>query len=115
MKQIPFLILAVWASSSPVHSEDMKDPHPEETAVAPTTARILGSIPDGTPPPPEPPKPKFIVPTKDVLETKSVEQGGRTITLRKINPIALPPPEPSSMRTTTDSAPTRNIWQAPIA
>jgi hypothetical protein len=60
----------------------------------PTAPRILGSIPDGTPPPPEPPKPKFIVPTKDVLETQSVEQDGRTITLRKINPIALPPPPP---------------------
>jgi hypothetical protein len=60
----------------------------------PTAARILGSIPDGTPPPPEPPKPKFIVPAKDVLESKSIQQGGRTITVREIKPIALPPPPP---------------------
>jgi hypothetical protein len=61
-------------------------------AAAPSPARILGKIADGTPPPPEPPKPKFIIPAKDVLESKSIQQGGRTITVRKINPIALPPP-----------------------
>jgi hypothetical protein len=94
MKPIPLLFLASVACLAPVLSQDAKDSLPEETAATPTAARILGTIPDGTPPPPEPPKPKFIVPTKDVLETKSVEQGGRTITLRKINPIALPPPPP---------------------
>jgi hypothetical protein len=57
-----------------------------------TTARILGEIPDGTPPPPEPPKPEFIIPAKDILKTTTHQQGGRTITVRKINPIALPEP-----------------------
>lgn len=94
MKPVPLLFLAMLASLAPVLSQDVKNPLPAETVAAPTAARILGTIPDGTPPPPEPPKPKFIVPTKDVLESKSVEQGGRTITLRKINPIALPPPPP---------------------
>ena len=37
-------------------------------------ARIIGDIPDGTPPPPEPPKPKFIVPTKDILESKTSQE-----------------------------------------
>jgi hypothetical protein len=59
---------------------------------AATSARILGEIPDGTPPPPEPPKPKFIIPAKDVLHTKIHHQGGRQITVRKITPIQLPPP-----------------------
>ena len=82
------------ASYLPVLSQDANDSLSEETAATPTTARILGSIPDGTPPPPEPLKPKYIVASKDVLESKSIQQGGRTITLREINPIALPPPPP---------------------
>ncbi len=65
-----------------------------DTLPSPTAARILGSIPDGAPPPPEPPKPKFIVPSRYVLETKSIQQGGRTITVREIKPITLPPPPP---------------------
>ena len=65
-----------------------------------TTARILGTIPDGTPPPPEPPKPEFVVPSEDILRTTSHHQGGRTITLRQIKPIDLPPPpEPTAFET----------------
>ncbi|MGL4399603.1 MAG: hypothetical protein ACRCXD_07020 [Luteolibacter sp.] len=94
MKPIPLFLLAIAASFTPVLSQDAIDFLPEETATTPTAARILGNVPDGTPPPPEPPKPKFIVPTKDVLESKSVQQGGRTITVRQIKPIALPPPPP---------------------
>lgn len=60
----------------------------------PTTARILGDIPDGTPPPPAEPKPEFEVAKSDVLRTATHEQGGRTITIREIKPIALPPPPP---------------------
>ena len=71
----------------------------------PAAARILGEIPDGTPPPPAPPKPKFIVPAKDVLATTSQQQGGRTITFQKIKPIALPsPPEPASPVAPIDAA-----------
>jgi hypothetical protein len=58
----------------------------------PTAARIIGNIPDGTPPLPQPPKPKFIVPARDILATTTQQQGGRTITLNRIKPIALPPP-----------------------
>jgi hypothetical protein len=52
--------------------------------VVPTTARIIWNIPDGTPPPPQAPKPAFVVPTKDNLTTTTHEQGGRTITIQKI-------------------------------
>ncbi|MGL4400318.1 MAG: hypothetical protein ACRCXD_10650 [Luteolibacter sp.] len=94
MKPLPLVFLAVMAIHLPVLSQDTAGNFPEEQAPSPTVARILGSVPDGTPPPPEPPKPKFIVPAKDVLESKSIQQGGRTITVRKINPIALSPPPP---------------------
>ena len=57
-----------------------------------TTARIFGELPDGTPPSPEPAKPAFIVPAKDILETETHEQGGREITIQEIKPIELPPP-----------------------
>ena len=66
--------------------------HAQNKLPATFHARILGEIPDGTPPPPQPPKPKFIVPAKDVLHTKIHQQGGRQITVRNINPIQLPPP-----------------------
>jgi hypothetical protein len=61
-------------------------------ATVPTAARILGEIPDGTPPPPAPPKPEFRIPAQDILEATTHEQGGRTITVQQIKPIALPPP-----------------------
>ena len=57
---------------------------------------ILGNIPAGTPPPPAPPKPPFVVPPSDILATTTHEQGGRTITIRKIKPIELPPPPDSA-------------------
>ena len=63
-----------------------------QPAPAPTTARVIGDLPDGTPPPPEPPKPAFIVATKDILDTEIHEEGGRKITIQEINPIDLPPP-----------------------
>jgi hypothetical protein len=72
--------------------------------ILPTTARILGNIPDGTPPPPAPPKPTFIIPAKDILTSASHQQGGRTITIQKIKPIALPPlPEPETAMVASDA------------
>lgn len=56
-----------------------------------TTARVLGDLPDGTPPPPERAKPGFSIPAKDVVETEIHHQGGRKIIVREIAPIALPP------------------------
>ncbi|MEI6655707.1 MAG: hypothetical protein WCP45_13150 [Verrucomicrobiota bacterium] len=63
-----------------------------ESADLPATACILGDLPDGTPPPPQPPQPVFRVPAKDILATTTHQQGGRSITIRRIKPIALPPP-----------------------
>jgi hypothetical protein len=64
----------------------------ETTLAMPTTARILGEIPDGTPPPPQPPKPEYHIAARDILTTATHQQGGRTITIRQIKPIDLPPP-----------------------
>lgn len=69
------------------------------------TARIIGKVQDGTPPPPEAPRPVFIVPAQDILKTKSQQQGGRRITVQEIKPIALPAPvEPPSPPDLGDSA-----------
>jgi hypothetical protein len=97
MKLIPPILLTFIATATLAHSQ--AEP-PAASAVASaasvTTARILGEIPDGTPPPPAPPKPEYHVATRDVLATATHEQGGRTITIREIKPIALPPlPLPS--------------------
>lgn len=57
-------------------------------------AHIPYPIPDGTPPPPAPPKPTWTVPQQDVLSAKAYAEGGRTITVREIKPIPLPEPPP---------------------
>lgn len=83
----PSIVFAVlMALEPPVFSQ------PEESPSPPTTARIIGELPDGTSPPPEPPKPKFIIPEEEILESQIHEQGGRKIVVQKISPIALPPP-----------------------
>ena len=93
MKPRPLKFLAALSCISSAFSQG--DFHGEITAPqaapAPTSARIIGDLPDGTPPPPAPPKPGFIVATKDILETRTHQQGGREITIQKIKPIALPP------------------------
>jgi hypothetical protein len=93
LRIIPVLFAATLAYSQ---DESSSVPSESETATLaePTTARILGEIPDGTPPPPAPPKPEYHVAARDVLSTATHEQGGRTITIREIKPIALPPPPP---------------------
>ena len=80
MKKFPLLLL-ILQFCSPLLSADESQKE---------SARIIGDIPDGTPPPPEPPKPKFIVPAKDILKSKTYQQGGRKITVQRITPIALP-------------------------
>ena len=83
-----FIILAITSCSSLGIAEE------ERPISAPdaNSARVIGDIPDGTPPPPQPLMPKFIVPAKDVLETTTHQQGGREITIQRIAPITLPPP-----------------------
>ncbi len=86
MKRIPIPLALLAALAAAVFA------HAQDTQIAIHPARILGEIPDGTPPPPQPPKPEFIIPAKDILETTTHQQGGRTITVSKINPITLPEP-----------------------
>ena len=69
---------------------------PREARVAQShvaaTARIIGYLPDGSPPPEVSPKPKLIVGAKDIVETKVHSRGGRELTVRKISPTSLAPP-----------------------
>jgi hypothetical protein len=95
MKPIPRIIPVLIVIATLAHSQDNLITAAIEPAKAPaslTTARILGDIPDGTPPASQPPKPDFHIPIKDVLESVTHQQGGRNITIRQIKPIALPPP-----------------------
>lgn len=95
MKPSPRIIPVLLAAATLAHSQDEPNSVSRESTVAPVTlpaARILGEIPDGTPPPPAEPRPEFDIEKGDVLATSTHEQGGRTITIRQIKPIALPPP-----------------------
>lgn len=56
------------------------------------TAQIIGPVPDGTPPPPAPPKPEFEISAREILRSTVHSQGGREITVSRIKPIVLPPP-----------------------
>lgn len=120
MKPLPFAFLVALVGLAAVRSQDAPVAPTRESAttpdaaspampgttrpILPTTARILGDIPDGTPPPPQPPKPVFIVPARDILATTTHQQGGRTITIRQIKPIALPPPPPPPAPVETSAA-----------
>ncbi len=92
MKPIPSLFLTFIAASALAYSQDEFSGDSAEASATVTTARILGEIADGTPPPPAEPKPEYQVAKADVLATTTHEQGGRTITIRQIKPIDLPPP-----------------------
>ena len=98
MKTIPLVLASIMALAASVRAQE-EAPAPGDPVVGPgalpTTARILGNIPDGTPPAPQPPKPPFVVPSRDILSTTTQQQGGRTITSQKIKPVALPPPPPA--------------------
>jgi hypothetical protein len=95
MKPIPRIILLLISAAALAHSQEAISSAPgdaEATLEAPTAPRILGEIPDGTPPPPQPPKPEYHIAARDILATTTHEQGGRTVTIRLIKPIDLPPP-----------------------
>jgi hypothetical protein len=92
MKITPLVFLATLAIAGLAHSEDKTSlDSPRIAATAPTTARILGTIPDGTPPPPSEPKPEYKTAASDILQTTTLREGGRNITLQQIKPIGLPP------------------------
>ena len=96
MKSLRFVLVAVMTLAASVRAQVVEPADSPESVVAddaaPATACILDNLPDGTPPPPQPPQPVFKVPAKDVLATTTHQQGGRSITIRRIKPIALPPP-----------------------
>jgi hypothetical protein len=95
MKTIPRIIQILLAAAALAKSQDEPSSVFRESTVAPATlftSRILGEVPDGTPPPPSAPKPEFNIAKRDVIDTATHEQGGRTITIRQIKPISLPPP-----------------------
>lgn len=90
MKTTPLVLLATLAAAGFALSQEKVSPDLTESTT--TTARILDSIPDGTPPAPEAPKPEYKPAPSDILHTTTHQQDGRTITLQQIKPIALPPP-----------------------
>jgi hypothetical protein len=95
MKPIPRILTVLLANATLAYTQDEPSSATSEFEPSPatlTTARILGAIPDGTPPPPPPPKPEFHVAERDILSSTTHQQGGRTITIRQIKPIDLPPP-----------------------
>jgi hypothetical protein len=59
-------------------------------AEIPTTARILGDLPDASSPTTT--KPGFTAKAADLLTTQVHRQGGRTITFSEIKPLTLPTP-----------------------
>jgi hypothetical protein len=63
-----------------------------EAPATPSRTRLTGPLADGTPPPPAPEKPKFIVRRENILKAETHAQGGRQITVQQITPIDLPPP-----------------------
>jgi hypothetical protein len=91
MKTTPLVFLAALAIAGLAVSQDKFVTESSEPAATPTTARILGTIPDGTPPAPEAPKPEYKPAVSDILQTTTLREGGRNITLQQIKPIALPP------------------------
>jgi hypothetical protein len=92
LRIIPVLL----AVATLAHSQEELSSISRDSATASATltaARIIGDIPDGTPPLPEPPKPEFVIPAKDVLEATIHQlKDGRTVTIQRIKPIDLPPP-----------------------
>jgi hypothetical protein len=85
MKTMSIPLLVLLASTALLRAET-EPPAPSSSAV------LLNPIPDGTPAPEPAPVPEYEVKPADVLESRSIEQDGRTITIQEIKPIDLPPP-----------------------
>lgn len=93
MKTLPPFFFVALGSASLVFSQDEKPVDSLEASTSQTTVSALRKIPNGTSPPPAPVKPGFTVPARDVFKTETHQQGGWTITIQQIKPIALPVPE----------------------
>ncbi len=88
MKSLSLLAALLIASGAPAQ-ETAKLP---DASPAPPSSRLLGPLADGTSPPPAPPKPPYTTRRSDVLDSKTVAEGGRTVTIQRIKPLDLPPP-----------------------
>lgn len=91
MKAIPSLILTFLAVSAFARSQDGPSGNAPDPGATITTARILGNIADGTPPPPSAPRPRFQPSSNEILRTTTHQQGGRTVTIQQIKPPPIPP------------------------
>jgi hypothetical protein len=85
MKYQSLPLFALLASTLFLRAET-EPPAPSSSAV------LLNPIPDGTPAPEPAPVPEYEVKPAEVLESRTIEQDGRTITIQEIKPIDLPPP-----------------------
>lgn len=83
MKPFPHLLMTALALIAPSVSL-AEDP--------PASAHILGDLQISTATLPEASKPGYVVAPQDILDSKTIEQGGRKITIQQIKPIALSPP-----------------------
>lgn len=86
----------------PLHAQDETKTVDEPVSSAVT---IVGDLPDGTPPPPAPPRPRVVFQPEDILQTRVKDLGDRIVTFQKVAPIELPPiPEPVPPAPITDPA-----------
>lgn len=71
------------------------EPNPPIVPLASDNAEIVGTLPDGTPPPPAEPKPRLVFEQEDLRKVTVKRLGERAISFEKVAPILLPPiPEP---------------------
>lgn len=89
MKAFLFALAACLQVAPILRSQDFSS---DDYSTSPGLARILGPVPDGTPSPTEVQKADYVVSPGDIVQTVERQQGGRTVTLRQIQPISLPPP-----------------------
>ncbi len=80
-----------------------------EAPASPARAHLTSPLADGTPPPPEPEKPKLIVRPENIIAAETHAQGGRQITVQQITPIDLPPP-PEAISPVEVTPAMRALW-----
>ena len=100
MRSLPRILALSLLAAIATHAQEISQDETQPTS----GARLLGPLADGTPPPPAPPKPPYKARRSDVLESKTVNEGGRRVTIQRVRPIALPqPPAPECCRDAADT------------
>ncbi len=94
-------VLLAAALLLPLRADEVPEAPPSEPSRAPAPLAAAFRFPDifldGTQPPPAPARTGRTVPQQDILQSRRHSLGGRTVTVRKVRPIDLPPiPEPQS-------------------